>query len=37
MDDFLVKPLSLEALRAALARWTGRGWTRGSRRAKLAS
>ena len=23
MDDFLVKPLSLEALRAALGRWTG--------------
>ncbi|HUO12723.1 MAG TPA: response regulator, partial [Caulobacteraceae bacterium] len=37
MDDFLVKPLSLEALRAALARWTGPGWTRTRRRAKLAS
>jgi len=37
MDDFLVKPLSLDALRAALARWTGPGWTRGGRRAKVAS
>jgi len=37
MDDFLVKPLSLEALRGALARWTGPGWTRGHRRAKVAS
>ena len=37
MDDFLVKPLSLEALRGALARWTGPGWTRGQRRAKVAS
>jgi CheY-like chemotaxis protein len=37
MDDFLVKPLSLDALRAALARWTGPGWTRTRRRAKLAS
>jgi CheY-like chemotaxis protein len=37
MDDFLVKPLSLDALRAALARWTGPGWTRRSRRAKVAS
>ncbi len=27
MDDFLVKPLSPEALRTALARWTGHGWT----------
>jgi CheY-like chemotaxis protein/anti-sigma regulatory factor (Ser/Thr protein kinase) len=37
MDDFLVKPLSLDALRGALARWTGPGWTRGGRRAKVAS
>jgi CheY-like chemotaxis protein len=37
MDDFLVKPLSLEALRGAIARWTGPGWTRGERRAKVAS
>jgi CheY-like chemotaxis protein len=36
MDDFLVKPLSLEALRKALAKWTGPGWTRPRRRAKLA-
>ena len=35
MDDFLVKPLSPEALRAALARWTGPGWTRRPRRAKV--
>jgi hypothetical protein len=37
MDDFLVKPLSPEALRAALGRWTGPGWTRNKRRAKVAS
>ena len=37
MDDFLVKPLSLDALRGALARWTGAGWTRQRRRAKVAS
>jgi len=37
MDDFLVKPLSPEALRAALGRWTGPGWTRNGRRAKVAS
>ena len=36
MDDFLVKPLSLEALRGALARWTGAGWTPRRARAKLA-
>jgi CheY-like chemotaxis protein len=35
MDDFLVKPLSPEALRVALARWTGPGWTRRPRRAKV--
>jgi CheY-like chemotaxis protein len=37
MDDFLVKPLSPEALRAALARWTGHGWTRERTRVKVAS
>ncbi len=42
MDDFLIKPLSLEALRAALSRWTGpdktgAGWTQRRARAKLAS
>ncbi|HXQ15175.1 MAG TPA: response regulator [Caulobacteraceae bacterium] len=37
MDDFLVKPLSPEALRAALARWTGHGWTRETARVKVAS
>ncbi len=37
MDDFLVKPLSPEALRLALSRWTGPGWTRDGRRAKVAS
>ncbi|HWA64027.1 MAG TPA: response regulator, partial [Caulobacteraceae bacterium] len=37
MDDFLIKPLSPEALRAALERWTGGGWTDEERRAKLAS
>jgi CheY-like chemotaxis protein len=41
MDDFLVKPLTQEALRAALTRWTGRGatagWTKAPTRAKVAS
>ena len=37
MDDFLVKPLSPEALRAALARWTGHGWTGERTRVKVAS
>jgi hypothetical protein len=37
MDDFLVKPLNVEALRAALSRWTGPGWTGGRPRAKVAS
>jgi CheY-like chemotaxis protein len=37
MDDFLVKPLSLDALRSAVGRWSGPGWTRARRRAKLAS
>jgi CheY-like chemotaxis protein len=37
MDDFLVKPLSPEALRRALVRWTGAGWTDADARAKVAS
>jgi CheY-like chemotaxis protein len=37
MDDFLVKPLSPEALRAALSRWTGHGWTGAQARVKVAS
>jgi len=37
MDDFLVKPLSPEDLRVALARWTGHGWTREAARVKVAS
>ena len=41
MDDFLVKPLTQEALRAALTRWTGRAasavWTKAPTRAKVAS
>ncbi|MGA0603607.1 response regulator [Caulobacter sp. KR2-114] len=37
MDDFLIKPLSPEALRGALLRWTGAGWTERRARAKLAS
>jgi CheY-like chemotaxis protein len=37
MDDFLVKPLSPEALRAALGRWTGHGWTGAQARVKVAS
>lgn len=36
MNDFLVKPLSPDALRAMLARWTGRGWTERAQQAKLA-
>jgi CheY-like chemotaxis protein len=35
MDDFLVKPLSPEALRRALLVWTGPGWTAARNRAKL--
>lgn len=36
MDDFLVKPLTPDALRAALGRWTGRGgWTARADRAKV--
>ena len=37
MDDFLAKPLAQTALRDALRRWTGPGWTRAKPRAKLAS
>ena len=37
MDDFLVKPLNPEALRAVLARRAGPGWTRKQGRAKVAS
>ena len=45
MDDFLVKPLTQEALRDALKRWTtggasaglfGAGWTKAATRAKVA-
>jgi len=36
MDDFLVKPLSPEALRRALLLWTGPGWTTARNHAKLA-
>ena len=36
MDDFLVKPLSPEALRRALLLWTGAGWTAARKHAKLA-
>jgi CheY-like chemotaxis protein len=35
MDDFLVKPLSPDALRAALTRWIRRGWTKRPARAKV--
>ena len=35
MDDFLVKPLSPDALRAALTRWTRGGWTEFAARAKV--
>jgi len=37
MDDFLVKPLTPEALRVALARWIGGRWTKGPARVTLAS
>jgi CheY-like chemotaxis protein len=37
MNDFLVKPLSPEALRRALLRWTGARWTQTDARAKVAS
>jgi CheY-like chemotaxis protein len=35
MDDFLVKPLSPDALRGALTRWARPGWTRPATRAKV--
>jgi CheY-like chemotaxis protein len=35
MNDFLVKPMSPDALRAMLSRWTGSGWTETVRRAKV--
>jgi len=35
MNDFLVKPLQPEALRAALTRWTGPRWTPEPRRVKV--
>ena len=35
MNDFLVKPLSPDALRAMLIRWAGRGWTDTAQRAKV--
>jgi CheY-like chemotaxis protein len=36
MNDFLVKPLSPDALRVMLTRWAARGWTTPATRAKLA-
>jgi CheY-like chemotaxis protein len=36
MNDFLVKPLSPDALRVTLTRWAARGWTAPATRAKLA-
>ena len=36
MDDFLVKPLSPDALRAMLTCWARRGWTKPAAQAKLA-
>jgi hypothetical protein len=35
MDDFLVKPLSPDALRAVLTRWAQPGFTRLAARAKV--
>ncbi|MDB5446751.1 MAG: sensor histidine kinase/response regulator [Phenylobacterium sp.] len=35
MNDFLVKPLSPESLRAVLSRWTGQAWTAEAQRAKV--
>lgn len=35
MDDFLVKPLSPDALRGALTRWIRTGWTKKAARAKV--
>ena len=35
MDDFLVKPMSPNSLRATLIRWTARSWTESARRSKV--
>jgi hypothetical protein len=35
MNDFLVKPLSPDALRAVLMAWTSPGWTKPAARAKV--
>ena len=35
MNDFLIKPMSPDALRAMLTRWTGPGWTETARRSKV--
>ena len=35
MDDFLVKPMSPDSLRAMLIRWTSAPWTEAARRAKV--
>jgi len=35
MNDFLVKPLSPETLRAVLSRWSAGGWTQEAARAKV--
>jgi CheY-like chemotaxis protein len=35
MNDFLVKPMSPDALRAMLTRWAARGWTLDARQAKF--
>ena len=35
MDDFLVKPMSPDSLRAMLIRWTSSRWTETARRAKV--
>ena len=35
MNDFLVKPMSPDALRAMLTRWIGPNWTQSARRAKV--
>ncbi len=35
MNDFLVKPISPDTLRAILSRWTGPAWTQTARRAKV--
>jgi CheY-like chemotaxis protein len=35
MDDFLVKPISPNSLRATLIRWTAASWTESARRSKV--